>query len=60
MVDFNKLTSINYNNQMDKERIYRMLFASVYPLCIKKAKTKGRTKEEVCAVVSVPANNLLK
>jgi len=36
---------------MNKERIYRLLFASVYPLYIKKAEAKGRTKEEVDAVI---------
>ena len=32
---------------MNKERIYKILFASVYPLYIKKAEAKGRTKEDV-------------
>jgi hypothetical protein len=36
---------------MDKERIYRILFSSVYPLYIKKAETKGRTKEEVDSII---------
>ena len=36
---------------MDKERIYRILFASVYPLYIKKAERKGRTKEEVDTII---------
>ena len=36
---------------MNKERIYKILFASVYPLYIKKAETKGRTKEEVDAII---------
>ena len=36
---------------MDKERIYRILFSSVYPLYIKKAETKGRTKEEVDTII---------
>src|SRR5438094_408267 len=36
---------------MDKERIYRILFSSVYPLYIKKAETKGRTKDEVDTVI---------
>jgi hypothetical protein len=36
---------------MDKTRIYSMTFASVYPLYIKKAERKGRTKAEVDAVV---------
>lgn len=36
---------------MDNTRVYRMTFASVYPLYIKKAEKKGRTKEEVDAVI---------
>lgn len=29
------------------QRVYKMIFASVYPLYINKAERKGRTKEEV-------------
>ena len=36
---------------MEKNRIYKIVFASVYPLYIKKAEAKGRTKEEVDAVI---------
>ena len=36
---------------MNKDRIYKILFSSVYPLYIKKAEAKGRTKEEVDAVI---------
>ena len=36
---------------MKKERIYALVFASVYPLYIKKAERKGRTKEEVDIVI---------
>ena len=36
---------------MDKNRIYRLVFASVYPLYIKKAEAKGRTKEEVDTII---------
>lgn len=36
---------------MNKERIYKLVFASVYPLYIKKAEAKGRTKEEVDIVI---------
>ena len=36
---------------MDKTRVYRIVFASVYPLYIKKAEAKGRTKKEVDAVI---------
>jgi len=35
----------------DKERIYRLLFSSVYPLYIRKAEKKGRTKEEVDQII---------
>ena len=36
---------------MDNTRVYRMSFASVYPLYIKKVEKKGRTKEEVDAII---------
>ncbi|MBM3414905.1 MAG: DUF2200 domain-containing protein [Bacteroidetes bacterium] len=36
---------------MDLERVYRILFSSVYPLYIKKAEAKGRTKEEVDTII---------
>ena len=36
---------------MDNTRVYRMTFASVYPLYLKKAEKKGRTKEEVDTVI---------
>jgi hypothetical protein len=36
---------------MDHTRIYRMSFASVYPLYLKKAERKGRSKEEVDTVI---------
>ena len=32
-------------------RLYKIVFASVYPLYIKKAERKGRTKEEVDAII---------
>ncbi|MDR1664505.1 MAG: DUF2200 domain-containing protein [Clostridiales bacterium] len=32
---------------MKNERVYKMVFASVYPLLVQKAEKKGRTKEEV-------------
>ncbi|MFB9080434.1 DUF2200 domain-containing protein [Flavobacterium procerum] len=35
---------------MNNERIYKLLFSSVYPLYIQKAEKKGRTKEEVDTV----------
>lgn len=36
---------------MDNTRVYKMLFASVYPMYIQKAEKKGRTKAEVDAVI---------
>jgi hypothetical protein len=36
---------------MDNTRVFRMAFASVYPLYIAKAEKKGRTKAEVHAVI---------
>jgi hypothetical protein len=32
---------------MKPERVYKLVFASIYPLYIKKTETKGRTKEEL-------------
>ena len=37
--------------KMDNTRVYRMSFAGVYPLYIQKAEKKGRTKEEVDAII---------
>lgn len=36
---------------MDNSRVYRMSFADVYPLYIKKAERKGRTKAEVDEII---------
>ena len=36
---------------MDKERVYKILFSSVYPLYIKKVETKGRTTAELDQVI---------
>lgn len=36
---------------MDHTRVYRMKFSGVYPLYIKKAEKKGRTKEELDTVI---------
>ena len=36
---------------MDKEKIFSIPFASVYPLYIQKAEKKGRTKAEVDAII---------
>ena len=36
---------------MDNTRVYRMTFASVYPMYIQKAEKKGRTKAEVDEII---------
>ena len=36
---------------MDKNRIFAMRFAKVYPLYVKKAEAKDRTKEEVDQII---------
>lgn len=36
---------------MDNSRVYRMTFASVYPMYLQKAERKGRTKEEVDTII---------
>ena len=36
---------------MDNTRVFRMAFASVYPHYINKAEKKGRTKEEIDAII---------
>ncbi len=36
---------------MDNSRVYKMTFASVYPLYINKVERKGHTKEEVDTVI---------
>ncbi|WP_286970419.1 DUF2200 family protein, partial [Flavobacterium sp. UBA4854] len=36
---------------MKTERIYKILFSSVYPLYIQKVEKKGRTKEELDIVI---------
>jgi hypothetical protein len=36
---------------MENPNVFKMTFASVYPLYIKKAEKKGRTKEEVDAII---------
>lgn len=36
---------------MDNARVYKMSFAGVYPHYVEKAEKKGRTKEEVDAVI---------
>ncbi|MGO8056256.1 DUF2200 family protein, partial [Rhizobium leguminosarum] len=36
---------------MEKHRIFKMSFASVYPHYVSKAEKKGRTKEEVDQII---------
>jgi len=36
---------------MDNSRVYKMSFASVYPLYLNKVQRKGRTKEEVDEII---------
>jgi hypothetical protein len=36
---------------MTNERVYKMPFSNVYPMLVQKAERKGRTKEEVDAVI---------
>jgi len=36
---------------MDNTRVYKMSFATVYPLYLNKAQRKGRTKEEVDEII---------
>lgn len=38
-------------NHMNSNRIYKMAFGGVYPLYVKKAEKKGRTKEEVDEII---------
>ncbi len=38
-------------NNSNNTRVFKMSFASVYPLYIQKAEKKGRTKEEVDAII---------
>jgi hypothetical protein len=45
-------TNLPFNTtKMDNTRVYRMPFARVYPMYIQKAEKKGRTKEEVDAII---------
>lgn len=39
------------NEAMDNTRVFRMAFASVYPHYVAKVEKKGRTKEELHAVI---------
>jgi hypothetical protein len=43
--------TMSTNNAKQNERVYKMIFGSVYPLYINKAERKGRTKEEVDKII---------
>jgi len=47
----NKNSKLTDKTYLDNTRVYRMSFAGVYPHYIKKAEKKGRTKEEVDAII---------
>jgi hypothetical protein len=36
---------------MNKERVYALVFASIYPLYVKKVEAKGRAKEDVDRII---------
>lgn len=36
---------------MKKEKVYALVFGNVYPMYVKKAEAKGRTKEEVDTII---------
>jgi len=38
-------------SSMNADRVYKMVFGSVYPLYVQKATRKGRTKEEVNEII---------
>ncbi len=38
-------------SKINIERVYRMVFGNVYPMYLKKAEKKGRTKEEVDEII---------
>src|SRR6516165_1311990 len=46
-----KRQTLRRNEAMDNTRVFRMAFASVYPHYITKAEKRGRTKEEVHAII---------
>jgi len=41
----------NAKSTMDNSKVYQLIFANVYPLYIKKAEKKGRTKKEVDEII---------
>lgn len=45
------MISMKQENEAARQRIYQMIFASVYPLYIAKAERKGRTKKEVDEII---------
>ena len=47
-----KMKKSNTKATMENHRIYKVSFASVYPLYVAKAEKKGRTKAEVDKIIS--------
>jgi hypothetical protein len=45
-------TMADSTRKNSSERVYRMIFGSIYPLYVQKAEKKGRTREEVDAIIS--------
>ncbi len=43
--------AVEETDPMKTERVYALIFASVYPHYVKKAETKGRTREELDEVI---------
>jgi len=39
-------------SSMNSERVYKMMFSTVYPLYLSKAERKGRTSEELDEIIS--------
>jgi hypothetical protein len=42
---------LNFKKMRDNTRVYKMAFATVYPLLVKKAERKGRTQKEVDEII---------
>jgi hypothetical protein len=38
-------------SEANKARVFKMPFAHIYPMYVKKAETKGRTKEELDEII---------
>jgi hypothetical protein len=42
---------LNFKKMRDNTRVYKMAFATVYPLLVNKAERKGRTQKEVDEII---------